>query len=89
MNIRPIDVPDIADWPGCQRKVFGAPRGMEAVVEPAEVLIDLTPGETELHVAWQPDEIDLVRLAHGGTVWLTVLGTQLPPHRLEVRGGDR
>jgi len=71
------------------KKVFGAPEGMEDSVEAAEVLVDRTPGDAQIHVAWQPDEIDLVRLAHGGTVWLTVLGGMLPPHRLEVRGGDR
>lgn len=89
MNVRSIGAADVAEWPGCIRRVFGAPLGMEEDVEPAEVLVDRTPGQHQLHVAWQPDEIDLVRLAHGGTVWLTVLGGQLLPHKLEVRGGDR
>lgn len=89
MNIRPIEIPDVAEWPGCAKKVFRAPEGMEDTVAPAEVLADLSPGQTQLHIAWQPDEIDLVRLVHGGTVWLTVLGGQLLPHRLEVRGGVR
>lgn len=87
MEIRTVDVPDVAEWPGCIRQVFGAPVGTEDSVEACEALVDLTPGEQQVHVAWQPGEDDLARLANGGTVWLTVLGG-LPPHFLSVRGGD-
>lgn len=86
MNIREIREPDWDEWPGCKFMVFRAPRGMEEEVEPAEALVDHQA--VEVHVPWQPDEIDLVRLAHGGTVWLTCIG-ELPPHLLEVRGGVR
>ncbi len=86
MNIRGITSKDKDEWPGCIRRIFRAPSGMEDKVELAEALESAEAAE--IHVAWQPDEIDLVRLAHGGTVWLTTLGG-LPPHRLEVRGGER
>ena len=88
MKIRTIVEDDIAQWPGAARQVFNAPEGMEDSVEACEAVIDDTTGEIQVHVAWQPDEVDLARLAHGGTVWLTCIGG-LPPHLLEVRGGDR
>lgn len=84
MNIRSVVDDDRSVWPGCNKHTLGAPSGMEDEVAPAEVL----SGGDEIHVPWQPDEVDLARLAHGGTVWLTVIG-RLPPHRIEVQGGER
>jgi hypothetical protein len=86
VKIRTVAADDLETWPGCTKLAFAAPAGMEDSVEACEGLVHLA--QAEVHVAWQPDEIDLVRLAHGGTIWLTCIGG-LPPHLLEVRGGDR
>lgn len=83
MKIRVVHDADFDEWPDCKRMTLGAPRGMEDEVAPAEVLRSEPFGE-EIHVPWQPDEIDVMKLAEGGTVWLTVLGG-LTPHRIEVR----
>jgi hypothetical protein len=86
VSIREIREGDWGEWPGCKFLRFTAPAGMEDSVGTAESLVD--HDAHEVHVPWQPDELDVARLARGGTVWLTIIG-QLPPHRLEVRGGDR
>ena len=83
MKIRNVHDSDATTWPDCIVRTLGAPPGMEREVAPAEVMT----GGIETHVPWQPDEIDVARLAHGGTIWLTVLGG-LPPHRIEVHGGE-
>lgn len=89
MRIRGIVEPDALVWPSCLRVTLGAPAGMESIVGPAEALLERVPvtGD-QLHIPWQPDELDIARLAHGGTVWLTVFGG-LPPHRIDVLGGKR
>lgn len=82
MEIRGICPEDHLEFPTSVARVFHGPQGMENIVS-AEVLVEYGPLQT--HVPWQPDEIDLAKLAHGGTIWLTVMGG-LPPHYLEVRG---
>jgi hypothetical protein len=84
MQIRSVSDDDLDIWTGCEIRTFGAPNGMEDAVAPAETLTD---GDGT-HVPWQPNEVDLARLAHGGTIWLTTLGG-LPPHRIDVLGGHR
>lgn len=81
MEPRKPSLTDIFNNPGCQVVVFKAPEGMEDNCDAVEAL--LFPETREIKVAWMPSEVDLARLAHGGTIWLTVTGG-LPPHRLEV-----
>lgn len=40
--------------------------------------------EHVVRVPWKPDEIELMHLAQGGTIWLSTWGG-LPPHMLEVQ----
>ena len=80
MEIRPVTDADLERYVHGRRLTFGARSGMEHEVAPAEAIVF---GD-EIHVPWQPSEIDVAALAHGGTVWLVVVGG-LPPHRLEVR----
>jgi hypothetical protein len=89
MRIRLLTEVDRAGAPeGTIVGSFNAPPGMEDEVEPiAETFILDVGDHLEISVPWQPDEIDVARLAHGGTVWLTTIGA-LFPHRLEVRGSD-
>lgn len=79
MNTRSIVDHDHSIWPGCEVVMMGAPAGMEDEVAPCEVLRE----SDAIHVPWTPNEVDVAALAHGGTIWLTVLGS-LPPHTIQV-----
>lgn len=63
--------------------VMKAPPGMVDCSDCAAVLTD-SNGERVVRVAWKPNEIDLVHLAKGGTIWLSCWGG-LPPHMVEVQ----
>jgi phage tail protein X len=67
--------------------VYEAPPGLEDKVDPVEALVVEYEEWVEVSVPWEPDEIDVAKLANGGTVWLTVVGA-LFPHRIEVRLPD-
>jgi hypothetical protein len=89
MRIRPLTAADRANArEGSCVWSFNAPAGMEDDVEPIrETLIFDAGDHLEISVPWEPDELDVARLARGGTVWLTTLGA-LFPHRIEVRGPE-
>jgi hypothetical protein len=87
MRARPLTKTDkVSARDGTFTGLFDAPQGMEDYVVPVEALIFDPGGDEplEISVPWEPDEIDVAALAHGGTVWLTAVGG-LMPHRIEVR----
>lgn len=51
---------------------------------PAVHTTDFTRDAVVVRVPWQLDEIELMHLAQGGTLWLSTWGG-LPPHQLEVQ----
>jgi hypothetical protein len=68
---------------------FTAPREQEEGIEPALGIVTQPREPADLdqpcvRVAWKPNEIDLVHLARGGTIWLSTWGG-LPPHQIEVQ----
>lgn len=79
MRIRGITSFDVIEWGGVWG-TFAAPPDMDDC-EAAEAVVH--DGD-EISVPWMPDEVDVARLAHGGTVWVTMVGG-LSPHRIEVR----
>lgn len=80
MEPRPITPADIDRFPGHRLVSMRAPTGMEDTVSAVDVL----KGENGITmVPFQPDEIDVVKLAHGGTVWCVFMGT-MPPMYVEV-----
>jgi hypothetical protein len=93
-NITQDDVDMYSDAHGLTRvATFTGEGDPDPAIETHPVQAIITPnvardGGTMVHVAWMPDEIDLARLANGGTLWLTCWGG-LPPHNLQVIGGDR
>lgn len=63
------------------RVVIGGPEEGDDVI-PCPAIV--TPGmPRQVHVAMQLDEIEVARLAQGGTLWLTCWGG-LPVHLVEV-----
>jgi hypothetical protein len=84
---RHITDADLAYWADLNPRVvsFTAPAEVEAGIEPAPGII--TDGDEFGHVcrvAITLDEIELVRLAKGGTLWLSTWGG-LPPFMIEVQ----
>jgi hypothetical protein len=41
-------------------------------------------GAPMIVTAWRPTEVELEQLLRGGVIFLTVMGTQLPPHYLST-----
>jgi len=67
--------------------IFGADMGgpEEAPdVFPCPVLVYDSPNGRMITVAWELNEIELMQLVEGGTLWLTTWGG-LPIHTLEVK----
>lgn len=81
----PATPDQVAYWeerdPGPQRQtVIGGPaEGPDVIPCPALIC----PAANVVHVALQLDEIEVARLAQGGTLWLTTWGG-LPIHLVEV-----
>lgn len=73
------------DNPIHEHAVMHAPEGLEGEVSSVRTAIctEDASGVRFVHVPYKPDEIELARLAQGGTLWLTVMGG-LPPHHLTV-----
>lgn len=90
MQPREIRSTDLDYWANQNPRptVFTAPGEQEAGFEPCPGIItddvDLNPGGIVVRVPWKLDEIELVHLAKGGTLWLSTWGG-LPPHMLEVQ----
>lgn len=88
MQPRPTTEADLAYWSALNPRpaTFGPPLGSEDVAPcPAIVTTDdMASGHDVVRVPWQLDEIELVHLAKGGTLWLSMWGG-LPPHMLEVQ----
>jgi hypothetical protein len=83
---RPVRPDDFDTWfeQNPRSATFSGPGEVEAGIEPAEALI--TDGDSfgqVVRVPWELNEIDLARLANGGTLWLSTWGG-LPVHNLEV-----
>jgi hypothetical protein len=89
MKPRLIEPRDLAYWEDLNPEVtvFTGPGEVEAGVEPcATVVTDDCIGNTfgrVVRVPWTLDEIELMHLAKGGTLWLSCWGG-LPMHMLEV-----
>lgn len=87
MTPRDITETDLVYWAELNPRVtvFTAPGEVEAGIEPCPGLV--TDGDQfgrVCRVAITLDEIELVRLAKGGTLWLSTWGG-LPPFMLEVQ----
>jgi len=90
--VRPRDINDgdLAYWQDLQptRHVFTGPGEVEAGVEPCAALVTQDQCGNQfgqvVRVPWVLDEIELVHLAQGGTLWLSTWGG-LPMHMLEVQ----
>lgn len=96
MKPRQITQPDMTYWGNLAIKVvtFTSPAEIQAGVEPCEGVVtrDQIDGRfgDVVRVPWVLDEIELVHLAKGGTLWLSTWGG-LPMHMLEVQppaGGE-
>lgn len=91
MKPRPITPTDLDYFVGLQPEVhtFTAPGEREAGVEPCQALVTCDPdmferGPVIVRVPWTLNEIELVHLAKGGTLWLSCWG-HLPVHALDVQ----
>jgi hypothetical protein len=85
---RQITDADLAYWSEMspRRVTMSGPGEVEAGIEPCPAIV--TDGgefglQPVVRVAWELDEIELARLATGGTLWLSTWGG-LPVHMLEV-----
>lgn len=89
MNPRRLTNDDLAYWHDVNPKpcTFTGPGEIEAGVEPCQGVITRDKLGNQfgqvVRVPWVLDEIELARLAQGGTLWLSVWGG-LPMHMLEV-----
>lgn len=88
MEPRPINEGDFAAWADLNPRgaSFTAPGEIDAGIEPCPALI--TDDESGfaarvIRVPWVLDEIELVHLAKGGTLWLSTWN-DLPVHSLCV-----
>jgi hypothetical protein len=84
---REISDADMTYWSELhpRRAVFTAPGEVEVGIEPCPGIV--TDGDEfgqVCRVALTLDEVELVHLAHGGTIWLSTWGS-LPPFMLEVQ----
>jgi hypothetical protein len=62
-----------------------APPGMENCDDAIAVMtVDVENDVPVIHVAWKPNEIELMHLAQGGKIWISCTGG-LPPHSLCVQ----
>lgn len=84
MNPRPIRQTDLDYWaeraPAPAR--FTGPGEVEEGIEPCPALV-LTGNEVA--VPWELNEIEMMHLINGGTLWLVTRGG-LPIHGLHVQG---
>jgi hypothetical protein len=83
MTPRTITDNDLEYWGALDpyRRTYTGPGEIESGIEPCPA-IELNNGE--IAVAWTLDEIELVHLAQGGTLWLSTFGG-LPIHGLHVQ----
>lgn len=83
MNPRPINDGDLDYWGERVQHVsrFTGPGEEEEGIEPCPALV-LTGNEVA--VAWVLDEIEMMQLVQGGTLWLVTRGG-LPIHGLHVQ----
>ena len=88
MRPRDITDADMAYWKDLRptRHVFTTPDEQLAGVEPCEGVVteDDDGVPNVVRVPWVLDEIELVHLARGGTLWLSTWGG-LPMHMIEVQ----
>lgn len=90
MKPRYIEPRDLGYWEALNPVVtmFSGPGEVEAGVEPCpSIVTDDQLGNLfgkVVRVPWVLDEIELVHLAKGGTLWLSTWGG-LPMHQLEVQ----
>lgn len=83
MNPRPIRMYDKAVEPEMIHKVFKAPPAMENCVD-LETLVDPEPFSEVILSFWKPTDMEMAVLQAGGSVRLTIYGSQLPPVALGV-----
>lgn len=80
---RPIRPADLDHWGdrNPQPRTFTAPGEVEEGIEPCAALV--LDGE-EVAVPWELDEIEMMHLVRGGTLWL-ICRNWLPVHGLYVQ----
>lgn len=74
------------DYPS-RLSVFTAPDDPPGCVPCKAIITLVNEGGRDfsvVRVPWKPDEIELVHMARGGTVWLSTWGG-LPAHMIEVQ----
>lgn len=83
MNPRPITQADLDHWAERRpvRTTFTAPGEVEQGIEPCDALV-LTG--SEVAVPWVLDEIEMMHLVKGGTLWL-ITQNSLPVHGFYVQ----
>lgn len=89
MNPREATDAEVAYWDerddgGHEHLVIGGPAEGPDVI-PCHAIAGY--GCPAVHVAYELDEIEVAKLAHGGTLWLSTWGG-LPIHRVEVVARD-
>jgi hypothetical protein len=85
MEARGITDEDLAARPGFHKHVFHAPKGDEDRVLDADVLMGRgVDGYPSILIPWIVTEQEKEALANGGTLWLRIIGTGMPPVALFV-----
>lgn len=88
--MRPVPIPDDIIWEGAERKVFTAPGGdlLDPDIAPVEALVDFptSPDVPVISVRIALEDGDLVNLAEGGHVWISMYG-HLVPFSVDTTGG--
>lgn len=78
-------IPDAEILEGARRITMGAPRGMEEQVRPAEVQV--IPDDVfmaRFMTRWVFSDDELVRMANGEPVYVTICGNRMPPLSVEM-----
>jgi hypothetical protein len=84
--MRPAPIPAEEVWDGARRIVVGPPGDdLDSVVEPVEVLADLSQIGPRLSARCILEDGDLEQLMAGGTVWVSFYGGRLLPFSVDVQ----
>lgn len=85
MKPRPITVADLNYFDSdAVTHYAGDPDTEVAGVDAIEADNPLNPGQVIVHIPWELDEIELMQLATGGTLWFSSIGG-LAPHLMHVQ----
>jgi hypothetical protein len=83
-----ITIADV-EMRGGHPHIFTAPPGQAEEVNPLQVLITTAKiGDKEIpciEIPWKPNEVEMMDLVNGGTIWLTIWATHLSPMAMAVQ----